>query len=131
MFAGVFDVNLSSMKVSVLIVDDHAGFRSWARALLQGEGLDVVGEAADGQSAIVAVRALRPTVVLLDVRLPDMNGFEVAERIAELENAPAVVLTSSHEARDYTRRIAASPAMGFIPKADLSADLLTSIAVQA
>jgi DNA-binding NarL/FixJ family response regulator len=131
MFAGVFDVNLSSMKVSVLIVDDHAAFRSWARALLEGEGLDVVGEAADGQSAIVAARTLRPTVVLLDVRLPDMNGFDVAERIAELENAPAVVLTSSHDARDYRRRIAESPARGFISKADLSGEALTSIAAQA
>ena len=93
--------------------------------------MEVVGEAADGQSAIVAARALRPTVVLLDVRLPDMNGFDVAERIAELENAPAVVLTSSHEARDYRRRIAKSPARGFISKADLSGDALTSIAVQA
>jgi DNA-binding NarL/FixJ family response regulator len=130
MFAGVFDVNLRSMKVSVLIVDDHAAFRSWARTLLQGEGLDVVGEAADGRSAIVAARALHPAVVLLDVRLPDMNGFDVAEKIAELENAPAVVLTSSHEARDYTRRIAASPARGFISKADLSAERLTAIAVQ-
>ena len=131
MFAGVFDVNLSSMKVSVLIVDDHAGFRSWARGLLQGEGMDVVGEAADGQSAIIAARTLRPAVVLLDIRLPDMNGFDVAERIAELESPPAVVLTSSHEARDYTRRIAASPARGFISKADLSAARLVSIAVQA
>jgi DNA-binding NarL/FixJ family response regulator len=118
------------MKLSVLIVDDHAGFRSWARALLQGDGLDVVGEAADGTSAIDAARALRPDIVLLDVRLPDLNGFEVADMIAQLEDAPAVVLTSSHDARDYRRRIGLSPAKGFIAKSDLSGEGLTSIVRQ-
>jgi DNA-binding NarL/FixJ family response regulator len=130
MFVVVFDENLGVMRLSVLIVDDHASFRSWARALLQGDGLDVVGEAADGASAVEAARALRPDIVLLDVRLPDLNGFEVADMIAQLENAPAVVLTSSHDARDYKRRIAESPARGFISKADLSGEVLTTIAVR-
>lgn len=105
---------------TVLIVDDHAGFRGWARALLEGDGFDVIGEASDGQSGIEAARALSPDVVLLDIRLPDLTGFDVAESIASFEQPPIVVLTSSHDARDYKRRIAASPARGFVSKSDLS-----------
>jgi DNA-binding NarL/FixJ family response regulator len=110
-----------------LIVDDHAGFRGWARALLQGEGFDVVGEASDGASSVEAVRRLRPDVVLLDIRLPDMNGFQVAELLAEVEKPPAIVLTSSHDGRDYRKRVAASIAKGFVPKGDLSRESLEAV----
>jgi len=107
--------------VTLLIVDDHAGFRSFARALLEAEGYDVVGEAADGQSALPAVDALDPDVVLLDVALPDLDGFAVCERLTERDpGRPAVVLTSSRDASAFRRRLAASGARGFIPKNDLS-----------
>ena len=88
------------MPQTVLIVDDHARFRGFARRLLEADGFEVVGEAGDGASALVAVAALRPQVVLLDVLLPDTDGFEVAERIAESSAAALVVLTSSREASD-------------------------------
>jgi DNA-binding NarL/FixJ family response regulator len=65
------------MARTVLIVDDHAPFRALARALLQLEDFEVVGEAADALSALDAVRQLRPNVVLLDIQLPDLDGFEV------------------------------------------------------
>jgi DNA-binding NarL/FixJ family response regulator len=108
------------MAETVLIVDDHAPFRALARALLQLEGFVVVGEAADALSALTAVARLRPSVVVLDVQLPDLDGFEVARRLATAADPPAVVLVSSRDSSSYRRRLADSPARGFIPKSDLS-----------
>jgi DNA-binding NarL/FixJ family response regulator len=112
---------------SVLIVDDHPGFRGWARTVLQAEDFGVVGEAADGAAAIQAAAALRPDVVLLDVQLPDINGFEVAERLHDDGAGGAVVLISSRDAADYGTRIATSPAAGFLAKADLSGAALAAL----
>ena len=109
------------MAATVLIVDDHPGFRAAARRLLELEGYVVVGEAADGLSALDAARALHPQLILLDVQLPDIDGFEVAERLSGDEIVPAVVLTSSREASDYGPCLARTPAAGFLPKAELSA----------
>ena len=108
------------MAETVLIVDDHAPFRALARALLQLEGFEVVGEAADGQSALDAVARLRPSVVVLDVQLPDLDGFEVARRLALAGDPPVIVLVSTRDSSAYRRRLADSPARGFIPKSDLS-----------
>ena len=110
-----------------LIVDDHQPFRSQARALLEAEGLVIVGEAADGGDAVRAVDELRPDVVLLDIGLPDLDGFAVAERLALLPGAPRVVLISSREAATYGDRVAASPALGFLRKDDLSAAALDGL----
>ena len=108
------------MTLTVLIVDDHAGFRHFARGLLEATGVSVVGEAEDGLSALDAVAALRPGVVLLDIMLPDLDGFAVADRLAALAEPPAVVLTSSRDPRDYGERLSQSAARGFIRKDDLS-----------
>ena len=108
------------MARTVLIVDDHAPFRALARALLQLEGFEVVGEAGDALSALDAVRRLRPSVVLLDIQLPDLDGFEVARRLARAGDPPAIVLVSSRDRSAYRRRLAESPARGFIAKSDLS-----------
>jgi DNA-binding NarL/FixJ family response regulator len=105
---------------TVLIVDDHAGFRSWTRTLLETEGFRVIGETADGAAAITAARDLRPDLVLLDVMLPDTSGFAVAERLAELSHPPSVVLISSREEFDFGHRVAHAAALGFISKPDLS-----------
>jgi CheY-like chemotaxis protein len=72
------------MARTVLIVDDHAPFRAVARALLQLEGFEVVGEAADALSALEAVGRLRPDVVVLDIQLPDLDGFEVARQSSRI-----------------------------------------------
>jgi DNA-binding NarL/FixJ family response regulator len=101
---------------SLLIVDDHASFRSWAREVLAHEGFEVVGEAGDGRTAIQLAEALRPDVVLLDVQLPDLDGFAVAEQIA---SPTEVVLTSGRAPEDFGGRLAATP-HGFLRKEDLS-----------
>jgi DNA-binding NarL/FixJ family response regulator len=113
--------------MSVLIVDDHPSFRASARRLLEAQGFDVVGEAADGHEAIAAALELQPDLVLLDVQLPDLDGFEVAGRLAAMGVPSAVVLTSSRNAREYGPLIAETPMRGFIPKADLSGAVLTDL----
>jgi DNA-binding NarL/FixJ family response regulator len=112
------------MEARVLIVDDHASFRSIARRLLVAGGFDVVGEAGDGATAISAAQALRPDVVLLDVRLPDIDGFQVAAVLAAQAEAPVVVLISSRARSDYGGRVADSGVRGFIAKQDLSGEAL-------
>ena len=112
---------------TVLIVDDHPSFRGTARALLESEGFEVVGEAADGASAIEAADSLRPDVMLLDVYLPDIDGFKVAAALTENGLAPAIVMTSSRDARDFGPLVAQSGARGFIPKAELSGATLSAL----
>jgi DNA-binding NarL/FixJ family response regulator len=112
---------------TVLIVDDHPSFRVTARALLEAEGFDVVGEAEDGETAIEAALRLRPEVVLLDVQLPDIDGFEVAARLTSNGNSPAIVLTSSRDVTEFSGLIERSGARGFVPKAELSAAALTAL----
>lgn len=112
---------------TVLIVDDHPGFRACARALLEEEGFDVIGQAETGASAVVAAEALRPGLVLLDVRLPDVDGFEVARRLALLPGGPAVVLTSSEDPEDLDAQVATSGARGFVAKEDLSGTALRAL----
>lgn len=117
------------MSKSVLIVDDHPSFRASARRLLEESGYLVVGEAADGQTGIAAAGELDPDLVLLDVQLPDLNGFQVAARIADLATSgPVIVLTSSRDLSDLGEEVATSAARGFIPKSELSGEALAAIA---
>jgi two-component system response regulator EvgA len=104
----------------VLVVDDHSSFRRCIRALLDAEGFEVVGEAGNGMTALALARDLEPDLVLLDIQLPDVDGFEVAARL--LEHAPAlpIVLVSSRDQDTYGARIEASGARGFVAKADIS-----------
>ena len=115
----------------MLIVDDHASFRRHARRLLESEGFTVVGEAADGASAVAAARSLRPELVLLDVLLPDTDGFAVAELLADEPAAPVVVLISSREAEDFGPRLGRSAARGFLHKGELSGAALAALAGNA
>ena len=115
------------LVTSVLIVDDHPGFRASARALLQAEGYEVVGEAGDGASALEAARALHPELVLLDVQLPDADGFSVAAQLARLTGAPAVVMTSSRDLDDFGSLVAESGACGFVPKGELCAAAIAAL----
>jgi DNA-binding NarL/FixJ family response regulator len=108
------------VRPTLLIVDDHEAFRKSARALLEADGFDVVGESQDGEGAIAAVATLRPQVVLLDIQLPDIDGFDVATRLASTTDPPAVVLISSREAEAYGSRLRDVPSCGFIPKRELT-----------
>jgi DNA-binding NarL/FixJ family response regulator len=110
-----------------LVVDDHPTFRKTARTLLESEGFDVVGEAVDGASAIEAAASLQPDVVLLDVYLPDMEGFDVARALKRNGNPTAVILTSSRDSRDFGPLVERSGARGFIAKADLSGPALAAL----
>lgn len=112
---------------SVLIVDDHEDFRRSARALLESEGFRVVGEAADGTGAIAMAHSLRPDLVLLDVQLPDLDGFAVAEELVGWRDAPAVVLISSRDEAVYRMRLAETSARGFINKSQLSGAALAKL----
>jgi DNA-binding NarL/FixJ family response regulator len=107
------------VATSVLIVDDHGPFRAWARVLLEQAGHAVIGEAGDGASAIEMARRIRPGVVLLDIRLPDSDGFEGARRLCAQPWAPVVALISTRDACDYGQRIPHSCALGFLPKDEL------------
>lgn len=111
----------------VLIVDDHAGFRLRARALLEADGFEVVGEAGSGGEALAEAARLRPELVLLDVQLPDLDGFEVARRLQEVNGGVDVVLTSSRDRSDYGSLVAESPALGFVAKGDLSGEALAQL----
>jgi DNA-binding NarL/FixJ family response regulator len=115
------------MRAGVLIVDDHADFRESARTMLEAAGFVVVGEAADGAEALAAEARLRPALVLLDIQLPDVDGFEVAEELSRSAEPPAVVLISSRDAEAYGDRVATSQARGFIPKIDLSGRSLAKL----
>lgn len=117
-------IHTPRVATRVLIVDDHESFRATVRLLLESEGYEVVGEAADGRGAIACNEALGPDVVLLDVNLPDLDGFEVAGRLVQRASPPSVILTSNREAADFGALVEQSPARGFISKPDLSGSAL-------
>jgi DNA-binding NarL/FixJ family response regulator len=117
----------SCVATTVVIVDDHPSFRATARAVLEAEGYEVVGEAADAASALALVEEIRPELVLLDVQLPDGTGFGVAQALTRNGTGPSVVLTSSRDASDFGPLVAASGAVGFIAKADLSGAALAAL----
>jgi DNA-binding NarL/FixJ family response regulator len=121
------EARLVNVGHRVLIVDDHPSFRATARVLLEAEGFDVVGEAADGASALTEAGRLQPEVVLLDVQLPDIDGFDVAARLTGNENSPVVILVSSRDSSDFGPLVTRSGARGFVPKAELSGDRLQEL----
>jgi DNA-binding NarL/FixJ family response regulator len=116
------------MSATVLIVDDHPSFRASARAILESAGFVIVGEVEDGAAALAAVAELAPDVVLLDIQLPDMTGFDVCEALEGRNgSAPAVVLVSSRDVSDYGNLVGDSHARGFVPKAELSGEAILAL----
>jgi DNA-binding NarL/FixJ family response regulator len=115
------------MEQTVLVIDDHEGFRACARKLLQEEGFEVIGEAADAASGIAAARELRPDIVLVDVQLPDFDGVLASKRIGVLNGKSAIILISSRDLADLGDALAESPALGFIPKSELSGDAIREL----
>ena len=127
------------MQPAVLIVDDHVGFRASARALLEAAGYTVAGEAGGAADAVAAAHRLRPAFVLLDVELPDGDGFEVAEALAALPDPPVVLLVSVRDRPSYRRRAGelgaraassprtASPARRSPRRSDAMSDVLDAV----
>jgi DNA-binding NarL/FixJ family response regulator len=115
------------VRPTVLIVDDHDSFRESARSLLEAGGFTVVGDAADGAAAVAQVARLQPDLVLLDVQLPDLDGFAVAERLAVGPDPPRVVLISSRDAAAYGPRVDTAPVCGFLAKRELSGAALAAL----
>jgi DNA-binding NarL/FixJ family response regulator len=118
-----------AVKETILIVDDHAAFRRSVRLLLEADGYKVIGEAEDGRSALFEAGSLAPDVVLLDVFLPDLDGFEVASALSGRSRA-VVVLTSSRDGCDFGALVSESGARGFIPKTELSGASLAALVEQ-
>jgi DNA-binding NarL/FixJ family response regulator len=115
------------VATTILIVDDHPSFRASARELLESEGFEVIGEAEDGASALEAIDELHPEVVLLDVQLPDISGFEVAARVTANGSGATIVLVSSRDGSDFGPLVHESGARGFIPKGELSGARLAAL----
>jgi DNA-binding NarL/FixJ family response regulator len=118
---------LEDMPPTVLIVDDHAGFRRAARVMLEAEGFRVVGESATGGDALTDAQRVQPGVVLLDIGLPDIDGLQVAAQLTAADRGRAVILTSSRDAADYLSLVAPSGARGFIPKHELSGAAIAAL----
>jgi DNA-binding NarL/FixJ family response regulator len=119
--------NALQMARTVLIVDDHPSFRATARLLLEADGYEVVGEAETGHGGIRKAGELGPDLVLLDVNLPDLDGFDVAARLTGDDRSPVVILVSSRDGRDFGPLVSRSGARGFISKADLSGDAIRDL----
>lgn len=115
------------MPKTVLVVDDHAGFRSIATLILTNAGYTVVGEAEDGQSALNAAGELHPEAVLLDIDLPDMTGFQVAEGLADDPDPPVVILVSGRRKSDFGTRVDRAAALAFLAKEELSEQALAEL----
>jgi CheY-like chemotaxis protein len=112
------------MRPRIVIVDDDPSFLAMVRLLLEADGFVVVGEALNGLDGVAAAVELEPDIVLVDVNLPDIDGFEVVERLADGEGAPPIVLTSSRSAGDFGKLIETSRARAFITKADITGEAL-------
>jgi DNA-binding NarL/FixJ family response regulator len=115
------------MERTILIVDDHGGFRASAKELLEAAGFEVVGEAVDAASGIEAAYELRPDIVLLDIQLPDRDGVQAAKEIAAQNGGSRIVLTSSRDRSYLACAFAACPACGFIPKSELCGPALREV----
>ena len=118
------------MAHTVLIVDDHPGYRAAARTVLEADGFEVVGETATGLEAVSEAARLQPQIVLLDIGLPDIDGVEVAHRMTAAADgkAPVVALISSRDGTGCETVFANCGARGFIPKTELSGDAITALA---
>jgi DNA-binding NarL/FixJ family response regulator len=115
------------MSNTVLIVDDHSGFRAQARKLLESEGFQVIGEAADSAQGLEAAERLAPGLALVDIYLPDGDGFDLTSRILGLTDPPSVVLISSRDGAELEKCVSESGARGFVPKAELSRKALEEL----
>jgi DNA-binding NarL/FixJ family response regulator len=112
---------IDEVRLRCVIVDDDDAFIDVARALLEREGVTVVGKAGTCADAVERAMALRPDLVLVDIRLSEESGFDVARQLTAEGEAAAVIMISTDREADYADMIAESPAIGFLAKTDISA----------
>ena len=115
------------MPLRSLLVDDSPRFLAVARELLEREGIEVVGTASTIDDAVRLTGALRPDLCIVDIDLGDESGFDLARRLAEPGGQQRVLLTSAYPERDFSDMIAESPAVGFVPKPELSAARISAL----
>lgn len=117
-------LSTAAVNRSVLIVDDHPSIRKAARLVLDTKGFIVIGAVADGEAAVVETLRRQPDIVLLDVGLPDMTGFEAASRLRDAASSAVILLVSSRERSDFGPLIVDSGANGFVQKEQLSGETI-------
>lgn len=122
---------MGDVQPRCVIVDDDNGFIDAARALLEREGMAVVGRAGTCAEAVDCAAALQPDIVLIDIGLSDESGFDAARRLAAAGPAAALIMISADQEADYADLIADSPALGFLAKADISAAAINRLLAQA
>ena len=113
--------------LTVVIVDDHPSFRAVARMVLETDGFQVLGTEEDGESGVIGTLRLEPDVVLLDVELPDIDGFAVAARLRAAGSRAAIVFASSRDRSDFGSLVDESGARGFLTKAELTGDAIRKL----
>ena len=118
---------MRGVPTTVLIVDDHAGFRTRAKRALELDGFDVVGEAGDVAEGLSETQRLQPDVVLLDIHLPDGSGLEAAPQFSGGDPASRVVLISTYDEVDVALASNERGVVGFLPKAELSGTSLAEM----
>ena len=120
------------MTISVMLVDDQPLLRTGFRLILASEAdIEVVGEAADGETALTQVKALRPEVVLMDIRMPRMDGVEATRRILETygDEAPRVLVLTTYDNDEYVVEALRAGASGFLLKDTPAEDLVDAVRV--
>ncbi len=131
------DTDEGKRMTSVLIVDDQAMVRAGFAAILQAQdGIDVVGQAGDGAEGVAQARSLRPDVVLMDVRMPTMDGIEATRQIlasAERDGrpAPAILILTTFDADEYVHDALGAGASGFLLKDALPDELVQAVRIVA
>ena len=118
------------MTLRVVVVDDDRRFREVACRALTAEGIDVVAEADDSDSAMAAVERCRPDAVLLDIGLPGVDGLAVARRLLAADSDSIVILISTHDV-EHGRRVAEGVATGYLPKDQLSLEAILELVAPA
>ena len=117
-----------AVAIRLLIADDHALVRSGLRSMLQREpGIEIVGEARNGREAVELCRSLRPDLVLMDVRMPDMDGLEATRAIKREHHETGVLMVTMHENRDYMLEATKAGAAGYVLKDASRSELISAV----
>ena len=119
---------MNPKKIRILLADDHEVVRRGLRALLETHaGWEVCGEAADGRAAVALALALAPDIVVMDIGMPQLNGFDATRQILERTRGIEVLVLSMHESEQFVREVIGAGARGYVLKSDAGRDLLAAV----